>query len=88
MIDHRFADFHEIIQGKPVPGQTSTGAFFFFVPYHNGCFDDSSALESSNRRFGCSLILFRRPMPPPEISYGKPDFIVVEALAKMLKNGL
>lgn len=29
-IDQRFADFHEIIQGKPVPGQTSSGAFFFF----------------------------------------------------------
>ena len=29
-IDHRRTDFHEIIQGKPVPGQTSTGAFFFF----------------------------------------------------------
>lgn len=30
MIDPNFANFHEIIQGKPVPGQKSAGAIFFF----------------------------------------------------------
>lgn len=27
-----FADFHEIIQGKPVPGQKSAGTLFFLAP--------------------------------------------------------